>query len=140
MTSQVGITPKKILIIDDEPHVVTYLETLLQDNGYETASAANGREAMERVIIEKPDLITLDITMPEQSGIRFYRNLKENQAFRDIPVLVVTAVTGYGGDPEPFEHFLKNRRQIPPPEGFFSKPIDQDEFLRAVEELLSQKV
>jgi len=140
MTSQVGIKPKKILIIDDEPHVVTYLETLLQDNGYETVSAANGLEGMEMLKAGKPDLISLDITMPEQSGIRFYRNLKEDPEFRDIPVLVVTAVTGYGGDPEPFETFLKKRRQIPPPEGFFSKPIDQDEFLRAVEELVNQMV
>jgi len=140
MTYQTGITPKKILIIDDEPHVVTYLETLLQDNGYETVSAANGREGREMLKAGKPDLITLDITMPEESGIRFYRNLKDDPAFRDIPVLVVTAVTGYGGDPEPFENFLKKRRQIPPPEGFFSKPIDQEEFLQAVEKLVGQRV
>jgi len=139
MTSQIGNKAKKVLIIEDEPHVVTYLETLLQDHGYETMSAVNGREAMERVRTEKPDLITLDITMPEESGIRFYRNLKENPEFSDIPVLVVTAVTGYGGDPTTFEHFLKSRRQIPPPEGFFSKPIDQEEFLRAVGELVSNK-
>ena len=136
MNPSAGIKVKKILVIDDEPHVVTYLETLLQDNGYETASAANGREAMEKVTTEKPDAITLDITMPEQSGIRFYRDLKENPEFKDIPVLVVTAVTGYGGDPDTFENFLKSRRQIPPPEGFFSKPIDRDEFLQAVEGLL----
>ena len=136
MNPSVGIKGKKILVIDDEPHVVTYLETLLQDNGYETASAANGREAMEKVKAEKPDAITLDITMPEQSGIRFYRDLKENPEFADIPVLVVTAVTGYGGDPDTFENFLKSRRQIPPPEGFFSKPIDRDKFLQAVEELV----
>ncbi len=138
MVSQVGNTATKILIIDDEPHVVIYLETLLQDNGYKTVSAANGREAMEKVKTEKPDLITLDITMPEQSGIRFYRDLKENPESADIPVLVVTAVTGYGGDPTTFENFLKSRRQIPPPDGFFSKPIDQDEFLRAVKELVNQ--
>jgi CheY-like chemotaxis protein len=138
MSPSPGTKVKKILVIDDEPHVVTYLETLLQDNGYETASAANGREAMEKVKTEKPDAITLDITMPEQSGIRFYRDLKENPEFADIPVLVVTAVTGYGGDPDTFENFLKSRRQIPPPEGFFSKPIDRDEFLQAVEELVRE--
>lgn len=136
MNPSAGTKVKKILVIDDEPHVVTYLEALLQDNGYETASAANGREAMEKVKTEKPDAITLDITMPEQSGIRFYRDLKENPEFKDIPVLVVTAVTGYGGDPDTFENFLKSRRQIPPPEGFFSKPIDRGEFLQAVEGLL----
>lgn len=138
MNPSAGTKVKKILVIDDEPHVVTYLEALLQDNGYETASAANGREAMEKVKTEKSDAITLDITMPEHSGIRFYPNLKENPEFKDIPVLVVTAVTGYGGDPDTFENFLKSRRQIPPPEGFFSKPIDRGEFLQAVEELVRE--
>ena len=127
---------RKVLVIDDEPHVVTYLETLLQDHGYATLSAGNGQEAMEKTRQEKPDLICLDITMPEQSGIRYYRDLKEDPELKAIPVLVVTAVTGYGGDPEPFRHFLSTRRHVPPPEGFFSKPIDRDEFLAAVKKLL----
>ena len=128
---------KTILILDDEPHVVTYLSTLLEDNGYATESASNGIEGMEKIRANKPDLITLDITMPEQSGIRFYRDLRDNPGWTSIPVVVVTAVTGYGGDPEPFEQFLRTRKQIPPPEGFLSKPIDQQEFLDLVEKLLS---
>ena len=127
---------KTILILDDEPHVVTYLSTLLEDNGYDTVSASNGIEGMKQIEKQRPDLITLDITMPEQSGIRFYRDLRENAELGSIPVIVVTAVTGYGGDPEPFEKFLSSRKQIPPPQGFLSKPIDQQEFLELVEELL----
>lgn len=130
---------KTILILDDEPHVVTYLSTLLEDCGYVTESATNGIEGMERIKANKPDLITLDITMPEQSGIRFYRDLRDNPEWASIPVVVVTAVTGYGGDPEPFEHFLRTRKQIPPPEGFLSKPIDQQEFLELVAKLLSRE-
>jgi CheY-like chemotaxis protein len=136
MSSTQPSPKRKILVIDDEPHVVTYLETLLQDHGYATVSAGNGREAMEKAKREKPDLVCLDITMPEQSGIRFYRDLKEDPDLKKVPVLVVTAVTGYGGDPEPFRHFLSTRRQVPPPEGFFSKPIDRDEFVAAVKKLL----
>jgi hypothetical protein len=49
---------------------------------------------------------------------------------------VVTAVTGYAGDSEPFQHFLNSRKQVPPPDGFFSKPIDREEFLAAVNRLL----
>jgi CheY-like chemotaxis protein len=130
-------TKKKILVLDDEPHVVTYLTTLLEDNGYTTVSASNGIEGMEKTKAEKPDLITLDITMPEQSGIRFYRDLKDSPELRGIPVVVVTAVTGYGGDPEPFEKFLSTRKQIPPPDGFLSKPIDRQELLDLLAELLS---
>lgn len=74
--------------------------------------------------------------MPEQSGIRFYRDLKDNPELASIPVVVVTAVTGYGGNPEPFKQFLSTRRQVPPPEAFFSKPIDRDEFIDKVSSLL----
>ena len=131
---------KKILILDDEPHVVTYLETLLHDNGYETVSASNGKEGMEQIERGgKPDLVCLDISMPEQSGIRFYRDLKADPELSSIPVVVVTAVTGYGGDPEPFDRFLGTRKQIPPPDGFLSKPIDQQEFLDTLEGLLASQ-
>lgn len=137
MSEAEGSPAKHVLIVDDEPDVVTYLETLLEDHGYQTESAANGREAMERATAHHPDLITLDITMPEQSGIRFYRDLKENPELARIPVVVVTAVTGYGGDPKPFEQFLSTRRQVPPPDAFFSKPIDQEKLLETISGLLT---
>ncbi len=130
MTANAG--RKLILIVEDEPHVTMYLETLLQDNGYDTVSAPNGKVAWEKAKERRPDLVSLDITMPEESGIRFYRRLKEDPELAGVPVLVVTAVTGYGGDPRPFKNFLETRRQVPPPEGFFSKPIDREAFLESV--------
>ena len=129
---------RTILVVDDEPHVVAYLEMLLQDQGYETVSAADGREGMEKAKEQTPDLICLDITMPEESGVRMYRNLKEDPQLASIPVLVVTAVTGLGGDPEPFKNFLSTRKSLPPPEGFFSKPIDREKFLAKVSEVLAK--
>ena len=126
-----------VLVVDDEPHVVAYLEMLLQDQGYGTLSAANGREALVKARAHSPDLICLDITMPEESGVRMYRNLKEDPALAHIPVVVVTAVTGLGGDPEPFKTFLSSRKHIPSPEGFFSKPIEREEFLEKVGEVLA---
>jgi len=131
---------RTILVVDDEPHVVAYLEMLLQDQGYETVSAADGREGMEKAKEHRPDLICLDITMPEESGVRMYRNLKEDPQLASIPVLVVTAVTGLGGDPEPFKNFLSTRKNVPPPEGFFSKPIDREKFVEKVNEILAKPV
>jgi CheY-like chemotaxis protein len=128
---------KIILVIDDEPHVITYLETLLQDNGFDTFAASNGREGMEKIMAKKPHLICLDITMPEESGLRFYRNLKDDPALQAIPVVIVTAVTGYGGDPDGLKKFLNERRHVPPPEGFFSKPIDKAEFIAKIKDLLA---
>ena len=137
MTENKSNGKKRILVVDDEPHVVTYLEALLQDNGFETVAAFNGREGMEKVKAEKPHLICLDITMPEESGIRFYRNLKGDPTLRAIPVIIVTAVTGYGGDPDGLKKFLSTRHHIPPPEGYFSKPIEKTEFVAKIKQLLS---
>ncbi len=128
---------RKILILDDEANVVTYLETLLRDNGYDTVSAADGREGMEMAKSEKPDLITLDISMPEECGVRFYRDLKGDPELASIPVVIVTGVTGYGGRPEDFQKFISSRKRIPPPEGFIAKPVDRDELLQAIGALLS---
>jgi CheY-like chemotaxis protein len=131
---------KTVLVVDDEPHVVAYLEMLLQDQGYATVSAGDGREGLEKAKGNAPDLICLDITMPEESGVRMYRNLREDPELARIPVLVVTAVTGLGGDPEPVRAFLSSRKHLPPPDGFFSKPIQREKFLEKVSQLLVRPV
>jgi CheY-like chemotaxis protein len=128
---------KKILVIDDEPDVVTYLETLLQDHGYQTVSAGDGEEGLAKARGEKPDLICLDITMPEKSGVRMYREVRADPELESVPVVVVTGVTGYGGDPGAFERFLGSRSQVPPPNAFVPKPIDRDQFLAKISELLA---
>lgn len=128
---------KTILIVDDEPDVVSYLEMILQDNGYATITAANGNEALERVRELKPDLVTLDISMPEASGTRFYKELKTDPELGRTPVFIVTAVTGLGGDERAYERFISGRRLVPAPEGFFHKPIDRAAFIEAVKELLA---
>jgi len=128
---------KRVLVIDDEPAVVTYLVTLLADNGYDAISAENGRTGIEKARQDRPDLVCLDITMPEGSGIRFYRELKGDAELAATPVIIVTAVTGLGGDPEPVKHFLDTRKRVPPPEGFLAKPIDRQEFLDTVAGVLA---
>jgi CheY-like chemotaxis protein len=128
---------KRVLVVDDEPDVVAYLEMLLKDSGYETLTAADGTEALAKIRAERPDLVTLDISMPKASGTRFYKEVKTDPALAPIPVLIVTAVTGYGGDRYAYERFLGNRKLVPPPEGFFPKPIDREAFLEAVAKLLA---
>ena len=128
---------RKILIIDDEPDVVSYLEMLLRDAGYETVSAANGREGMEIARLERPDLVTLDVSMPEASGTRFYKEIRQDPNLAQIPVVIVTAVTGYAGDPYGYEKFLSGRKLVPAPDGFFPKPIDPEPFLAEIRKLLN---
>jgi len=62
-------TGKTILVVDDEPDVVAYLRTFLEDHGFYVVFAENGRTGFEKAKTENPDLITLDITMPEESGV-----------------------------------------------------------------------
>jgi len=128
---------KRVLIVDDEPDVVNYLEMLLRDNGYDTVSAMDGLTALDAFRRERPDLVTLDISMPEASGTRFYREMKTDPETASVPVIIVTAVTGYAGDKYGYEKFLSHSRLIPPPDGFFPKPIDRDELIARVNELLS---
>jgi len=129
---------KKILIVDDEPDIVSYLEMVLQDQGYETYTAVNGNEAMEAVKRDRPDLVTLDITMPEASGTRFYKEIRLDPDLSSIPVIIVTAVTGLGGDKYAYEKFISNRHLVPAPEAYFPKPIDREEFLKSVGEILGE--
>ncbi len=120
---------KKILIVDDEEDIRTYLAALLGDQGYQTVVARDGEDARRQMEAIVPDLITLDISMPEKSGIRFYREVKGDPRWKGIPVIIVTGVSG------DFRKFISTRQQIPPPEGYVSKPIDQQEILKLVKSL-----
>ena len=123
---------KKILVVEDEQDVLTYLTTLFQDNGYDTVSAVDGVEALEIARKEKPDLISLDMAMPDQSGVRAYRLYKKDDELREIPVIIVTAL----GDS--MRRFLKRLGGFPEPEGFMAKPIDEEKLLKMVADLLSK--
>jgi CheY-like chemotaxis protein len=136
-TKSGGSAPKTILIVDDEPDIVSYLEMILQDNGFATLVAVDGNEALEAVRREKPDLVTLDISMPEASGTRFYKEVRTDPELKGIPIFIVTGVTGLGGDEHAYEKFISTRRLVPPPEGYFPKPIEREEFLKAVKALLN---
>ena len=128
-----------ILIVDDEQDVTAYLAAVLEDAGYETKSAADGNAALELVEAEAPALISLDITMPEKTGVRFYRELREDAATAGIPIVIVTGVTNPWAAPDgsgTMKAFLSSRRQIPAPEGFFEKPVDKEAYLARIAELL----
>jgi CheY-like chemotaxis protein len=122
---------KTILVVDDDPDAVDFFVTVLEDNGYKTVSARDGNEALDRIQEEIPDLVTLDVTMPEKSGVGVYRKLREEDAYKGIPVIIITGVS------DDFKHFISSRRKVPPPNGYLSKPIEPEELVRLVEELVS---
>ena len=122
---------KKILIVDDEPDMVEWLAAIFEDHGYETVFAHDGFDGFEKVLAERPDLITLDITMEKESGVKMYRKLHEGEGTGKIPVVMITGVT-----PE-FKRFIENRRNVPPPAAYFEKPVNREALLGKVGELLA---
>ncbi len=121
--------PKRILIVDDEEDIRTYLSTLLEDQGFQTVLAKDGEEAMQKLLAEPPDLISLDISMPEKSGVKFFREMKMDDRWKKIPIIIVTGVS------EDFKNFISSRHHIPAPDGFVSKPISPEEILNLVRTL-----
>jgi CheY-like chemotaxis protein len=121
---------KTILVVDDDPDARDFFVTVLEDHGYATVSARDGNEALDRIGESVPDLVTLDITMPEKSGVGVYRKLREDEDLKNIPVIIITGVS------DDFKHFISTRRQVPPPEGYLSKPVEPDQLLEKVRELV----
>jgi CheY-like chemotaxis protein len=81
----------RVLIVDDEPHIVLSLEFLLERAGYETASAGDGDEALALVRRLRPDVVLLDIMMPGQNGYAVCQAIKSDPGLRAIPVIMLTA-------------------------------------------------
>jgi len=117
---------KKILIVEDTEMNRDLLVQLLEDD-YELAEAVNGREGLEKAASEKPDLILLDIGLPEMDGWEVSAKLKEDDQLKDIPVIAVT-VYAMAGDEE--------RAYAQGFDGYLSKPIDEDELWAKVAQLI----
>lgn len=120
---------KRILIIDDEKDMRTYLGALFRKAGYETDTATNGEEGLELAEARKPDLITLDILMPKGSGVRAYRGLRTSAKTVNIPIVVLTGLTR-------LDDFFGDLSDLRQPDALVEKPIDRDAFLETVEALL----
>lgn len=82
---------RKILVVDDEPYVVRALSFILKKGGYEVTTAADGQEALRHVEEDKPDLILLDIMMPDLDGFEVTQRLKKDPATKDIYIILITA-------------------------------------------------
>ena len=126
-----NIKPKKILVVDDEADVRNYLRLALEDDGFEVLEAANGKEALESVIQNKPDLISLDLVMPEHSGAKFNRELQKNPGLSKIPVLVVT---GHARD-ELGRSYIEELT-MSGPGVYLEKPVKPASYISAVRKLL----
>ena len=116
---------KKILVVDDDPNVVYYLVGLFHDNGYETCAAHNAPEAFDMLQNEKPDLITLDIDMPEVTGPQFYRKYTKMDDLKDIPVIIISGLA---------KPHLAVKKAV----AVVEKPFDRDQLLKIVKDNIGE--
>ena len=127
---------KKILIIDDEPNIVFYLKTLLEDHNYLPLIAREADEGLKVAHEESPDLICLDIMMPKKSGIALYQELKKDEELKHIPVIIISGVENAYSFKEPKFRKLVPDKEIPEPLAFFEKPIDVPAFLELLTKII----
>lgn len=127
---------KKILSVDDDPDIVTAVETIIEETGHVAITANNGEEGIAKVREERPDLVILDVLMPKQSGIKMYRELKTDELLKAIPVIIYSgiakrtflrsqeALTEFGDDP------------VPEPSAYLEKPVEPEEMAAIIRKLI----
>jgi len=121
---------KKVLVVDDEIHIVHVVAIKLRNNGYEAITAANGAEAYELACEEKPDIIVTDCQMPLLTGLELVEKIRANDATADIPVILLTARSFAVEDDQ--------KRDLRISE-CLSKPFSPKDLLRCIEDVLYQK-
>jgi len=120
----------KILAVDDEKHIVRLVQINLQKEGYDVVTASNGREALEQVEREKPDLVIMDVMMPEMGGFEALQEMKANEATSTVPVIMLTAKAQ---DADVFEGW-KSGADL-----YLTKPFNPQELLTFVKRILQDK-
>jgi twitching motility two-component system response regulator PilH len=127
---------KRVLVVDDEMDVRTFITTLLDSNGYKAVVAENGEQGWQKFQEKKPDLVTLDVMRPKESGIKMYRNIKTDPKFSSVPVLVISGLAR-----KTFLHSQKvldqfKGQSVPEPEGYIEKPPEPEELLGEIKRII----
>jgi two-component system phosphate regulon response regulator PhoB len=127
---------KKVLIVDDDVDVTKLVSKLVERAGYEPIVAKNGLEGMDKVREDTPDLIILDVLMPKQSGIRMYRELKTEEPFKNIPVIVLSAIApkSFFRSQQVLDEF--RGQSVPQPEAYMEKPEEPEELVELMRKIL----
>jgi len=127
---------KKVLTVDDDPDIIAFVKTVLEESGYTPVVAKNGEMGLAIAREEKPALVILDVLMPKQSGIKMYRELKSDDLLKNIPVIILSGIAK--------RTFLRSQEAltefgdlpVPEPELYIEKPVEPDELAEAVKNLI----
>ena len=121
---------KRILVIEDDPSTILLISYTLEQQGYQVVTALNGIEGFRKALKEKPDLIILDIMMPEVDGFKICRALRRNDRTSHLPVLMFSAKA---------RQIDKDAGLSAGADAYITKPADPSELLNGVEKLLAQR-
>jgi CheY-like chemotaxis protein len=127
--TEIATSGDRILVVDDLPDNYVLLQTLLESEGYEVEVADSGYAALASITAHPPDLVLLDVMMPEMNGFEVTRYIRQNPSLPFIPILLVT---GYN-EPAPADGFDAGA------DGFIRKPIDLDLLLKHIQTVLQPK-
>ena len=123
---------KLILVVDDDPDLVESISMKLESKNYRVAAAYDGVEALEKIKEEKPALIILDVMMPRKNGYELCRELKEDEEYKEIIIVLLTAVA----EAVSSTNYTHHDGKTSPADDFISKPIDLDRLMSIVAENL----
>lgn len=118
---------KQILIVDDEPEILDILESRFDAKGYRVIRAVDGNSALRQMQAEKPSIVLMDVTMPEPNGYMVCRTIKDNEALKHTPVILLT---GRDSDSDRFWGEESGA------DAYITKPYELTELLKAVERLI----
>ena len=127
---------KTILVVEDDLHMRIFITTVLETSGYNATASKDGKEGIRKVKEDRPDLVILDVMMPEEGGVSMYRQLKTDNKCKDIPVVMLSGV-----ESKTFLHSLKMMNlgledPLPDPEAYVEKPPKAEELLKTIARLL----
>jgi DNA-binding response OmpR family regulator len=125
----------KILIVDDDPDLVEAVTMILESKDYDVVGAYGGIEGLEKAKKEEPDLIVLDVMMPDKDGYAVCKELKADPKYRKIPILLLTAVVSQVPKTSRWTHQMGLETEA---DDYIDKPVEPAELVRRIEVLLGR--
>lgn len=127
----------KILLVDDDPDFIISIKTILDNNNYEVVTACNKKEALDKLMAEKPNLAILDVMMEEKhDGFDLARTIKKMQEFEKLPIIMLTSIDSLSG--VNFKAAMSDPNWLPA-DDYLEKPVEPDELISTVEKVLENK-
>ncbi len=145
---------KRILLVDDDRNSVRFLSAVLRSHGYDPVAAHDGDEGLEKIKQTQPDLIVLDVMMPKKTGFALFAQLKRDERFKQIPILMLTGVAELLQELEdheeesferPYDALRESLKQtiqemrkdgLVRPDMFVDKPVDPESFVARIDQLI----